>query len=258
MNLEDSSQKPSKTEGSNRPTDQHSGQTPPPISPTVTVSQSPLASNEQCESQKKHRDWVDYTTLGLETFGLAVLIAYTTFAALQWCEMRESVKKMDEGIIAANRSAAAAETANAQALESDRPWVGVDDFEPKTLEPDVAKSVAFDVINAGKRPALVPLGEMNVKVYKVFPENPSYAGIATGPSESLLLPGIRINIESKPVVVTSKLIAEMKTTNQSLYIYAHIEYIDVGTQNHHTTHVCERYRPERKAFSICPFYNDAN
>jgi hypothetical protein len=37
------------------------------------------------------RDWVDWATLALEGFGLAVLIAYTIFSALLWCTANQAL-----------------------------------------------------------------------------------------------------------------------------------------------------------------------
>jgi hypothetical protein len=90
MDLKDSNQKPSETKGSNGPAHEHPTQGPPPVPPAIAVSQPPPPPDEHGESNKKHRDWVDYLTIGLETFGLIVLVAYTTFAALQWCEIRNT------------------------------------------------------------------------------------------------------------------------------------------------------------------------
>src|ERR1700693_5966039 len=79
MTSENHGQKDGKTEREELPANEHSGQTPPPIIPTVAVPQRPPPAHEHNETQNKHRDWLDYMTIGLETFGLAVLVAYTTF-----------------------------------------------------------------------------------------------------------------------------------------------------------------------------------
>ena len=69
----------------------------------------------------------------VEGVGVVFLIGYTTFAALQWCEMRKAVK-------AAERANTAAHDA---LTRSNRPWLGVD--SAKFLNPPTSFKTAGDV-----------------------------------------------------------------------------------------------------------------
>lgn len=61
------------------------------------MDQSENSHDKKTNSEKskvpknEHKNWSDNIKLGLQIFGLAALIAYTTFAALQWCAMKEAV-----------------------------------------------------------------------------------------------------------------------------------------------------------------------
>ncbi len=80
MTSEDPSQKPSETEGSERLTDELGGRTNPKVPDSNNITSKPP------------RDWYEYTMLIVQSLGVIFLIAYTTFAALMWCEMRKTNK----------------------------------------------------------------------------------------------------------------------------------------------------------------------
>jgi hypothetical protein len=97
--------------------DKHTGEPQPAVTPAQTKSK-PEPVPHKCDiACNKKRDWIDKTTLGLEGFGLFVLIVYTIFTGLMYC----SNKKAAEG------AKSAADTAAKQLEMSERPWV-VEDF----------------------------------------------------------------------------------------------------------------------------------
>ncbi len=120
----------------------------------ATKSDTPPTPHGYQITCKKEKDGWDRVKFWAEMLGLLVLVAYTTFAALQWCEMKKAVK--------------AAQGANQIASDnltiSQRPWLGVDGIptivvplKVNKLTEDQAKldsSVAVSVKNFGNSPAL--------------------------------------------------------------------------------------------------------
>jgi hypothetical protein len=198
----------------------------------------------------------DRIRLFLEGLTLAAVVFYGYMAVRQWREQISARHQTQGAVDAANRSAAAAETANANAVEAERPWIGLSQFSPENLEPDTAAIALFVVINAGKRPALVEF-EFGIHRYATFPKYPHYGGEDTEPSRTLVVPGVTLK-SGRPFIIPSQEITDMASKGETLYAYGHVEYIDVGTNKKHTTHVCERYIPKLKIFATCPVYNDAD
>ena len=76
-NLQD---KKGKTEGTYGPTNQHPDHSEPPIPPASMGSQSPPSPPRDQETNGKQKKITDNIKLGLQVFGLVVLITYTAFA----------------------------------------------------------------------------------------------------------------------------------------------------------------------------------
>ena len=95
--------------------------------------------------------------MGLELIGLVVLIAYTTFAALQWCANKQAA---DATTSAAHSAEGANQLAHDAMVKSNRPWLGIDGY-PVVLKPikirqegGVQSAVLFSIKNFGTAPAL--------------------------------------------------------------------------------------------------------
>jgi hypothetical protein len=93
----------------------------PEISSTTAQSQS-TPSPHGYKTTCKKRDWIDKATLGLEGFGLFVLIVYTIFTGLMYSANKKAAE-------AARDAAKAAQDSVTQARESahldQRAWVAV-------------------------------------------------------------------------------------------------------------------------------------
>lgn len=99
MASENPNQRPPETKGSNEPSEKNGGGTA--LLPLPAEWNPPQAPPSHALAPKKQRDWHDYAMLIIQGVGVFFLIAYTTFAALQWCEM----KKTATAAIEANKSA---------------------------------------------------------------------------------------------------------------------------------------------------------
>jgi hypothetical protein len=118
---------------------------PPPLKASPDTQPCPEHPGITCSTS---RDWIDKTTLGLEAFGLLVLIVYTVATMAIWCANKN----------AADAAKSAADTAHAALVKGNRPWVGVDG-SPSLLEPllignSVNAKIHFVLKNVGTSPAL--------------------------------------------------------------------------------------------------------
>jgi hypothetical protein len=167
MDLENPVQKPPESEGGDRPSNENSGQAPPPIPPATEATRPPPSPNNDAKPKEKRRDWLDRVKIGFEIAGVVALIAYTTFAALLWCEAKRQTKVFrDEAAQAkcdaAKQLAAAnnALTASKDAFRRDQqPYLWTTGIPAYGVYPDpgTAKSqVTLDehYMNYGKSPAV--------------------------------------------------------------------------------------------------------
>jgi hypothetical protein len=170
-----------------------------------------------------------------------------------------ALKYNNKALGLSSRQVSAAETANANAIDGDRPWIGLLRFDPMKLSPDEVAPAIVAIANFGKRPAQIHQMEVDNRAYSKFPKNPRYRKAATEPSATLLMPGVQATVTVPRMIVSSAGIADMAAKGEAFYIYAHVEYVDVGTGKAHTTHICQRYEPPPAGiFAGCPTYNDGN
>jgi hypothetical protein len=102
--------------------EQQPGQPPAEMPPSPPESQTQQPPNGGCIPHQSQRDWLDYFTFFLQVIGLGVLIAYTAYAGLSWCEMRK----------AANAARDSVNVARDTLVASNRPWL---DAEVQTTGP---------------------------------------------------------------------------------------------------------------------------
>jgi hypothetical protein len=219
---------------------------PPPLFAELQIPHAVQAEKRASDRRKQRRErW-------------ALFVQWATFFAVLYYAIvaHRQLQKTQGAVDAANRNASAAETANTNAVTAERPWIGLNQFSPENLEPDTPATALFVIINAGKRPALVQF-EFSMHRYKRFPKTPQYGVEPTEPSSTLLVPGVTLK-SGRPFIITKQDIADMAAKHETMYLYGHIEYIDVGRNQSHTTLVCERYIPSLKIFATCPDYNGAN
>jgi hypothetical protein len=158
--------------------------------------------------------------------------------------------------------AQAANIANMNALQADRPWMGaylnVDGFS-------AGKTPTYTVtfVNSGKRPARVTLTETlagNID----FGANPVYRLYDTTPSITFAVPGQPVAASWKDDQfnpISDELMKAFDSGKLPFRVYAKVEYTDLRTNGKYWTHVCWRYTPTHTAinagFSNCAEYNDA-
>ena len=110
-------------------------------------------SNTRTERRDRIRLFVEWATL-------FAVVAYGYVALRQWREMIQARHQVERAIGASNRTATAAEKANAGAFEANRPWLGaVFSNETPMFVQNSPKTMMFSFMwhfkNAGKRPAIV-------------------------------------------------------------------------------------------------------
>jgi len=224
----------------------------------------------ESQQQGSHRLQKRIFWVGL--FTLIVLAAYTVFTFLLWRSSQASLEasnksfaktlcQMQAQTTALSNVATAAQTANAQAANADRPWFGtsisVDGFEVDKIP--VATVLFF---NSGRRPAKVIISEVNVHWFTRFPANPPYEHRIV--SHNIVVPNSPVI--NKFNIIKNKLsqleIDAATVGNPKFFIYSNIQYIDIGTGNEHHTHSCWVYIGNdpvlSKGFYNCTEYQDAD
>jgi hypothetical protein len=174
----------------------------------------------------------------------------------------ETVEKLKIQAAANQTLALAANTANTNALEAERPWMGayfsVDGFA-------AGKTPTYTVtfVNSGKRPARVTLTQTLSATFD-FGASPIYRQYDVTPSTTFVAPGQAITAswkDDKLNPISDELMKSLESNAVPFRIYAKIEYADMRTHAKYWTHVCWRYSPSHTAnnsgFSNCAEYNDA-
>jgi hypothetical protein len=234
--------------------------------PEVTVLNHFPESIEVHQNAKDTGDERNYrrASFFVTSLTLGAIVVYAALVRWQYREMVNTRLQMQGAIDAANRSATAAETANTNAVASERPWVGMT-FAIQDFEKSKHPRYVIQFTNTGRRPAKVRLARGYSKTYKVFPQHPAY----------LQEPG---NISSTAVIVPNATLTHADTIDfpsetelaelrkfprqETLYIYASIDYEDVFTHASHWTHGCWQYYPEYGgpfgSWVNCPTYNEVD
>jgi hypothetical protein len=211
-------------------------------------------------------------TLATIVIALAGVLQFGT-AFFQWREMRETGEQTQQmlglvqnQIAAANRLADTADTANKNALDSNRPWLGTTGVtvEGTTIKPGVMLTVHVPVVNAGNRPAKLLRFRAQVDIFEKFPKAPSY-NVNTTPfpenGQDIVLPHVPIEV-SFPFGLAPQQYQDVVAKKKRLYIYAIVEYEDVNAslrKTVHTTTICYFWMlNDKNTFATCPVYNDAN
>jgi hypothetical protein len=171
---------------------------------------------------------------------------------------------MDAQTGATNRLAIAAETANANVLEADRPWFGIALSAQDPLELGKIPSATVVFLNSGKRPAKVIISEVSDHWFTALPKNPPYE-LAGLKSSNMVVPNSfvtnKFNLFKKPLS-QPEIDAVTGGGVVKLFIYANIEYVDLRSQIKHFTHSCWIYVGNEpvlaKGFYNCTEYQDAN
>jgi hypothetical protein len=171
--------------------------------------------------------------------------------------------KLEKSAEQTSRLAKTAEEANANAMQSDRPWFGavltVDGFEK-----DKMPIATIYFTNSGKRPARILVAEAHTGWFSVFPDNPPYEPLGNV-SRGVVVPGTPLinKFNMARIPLSESEISTADTGNPASYfLYANLEYIDMRMGQHHHAHFCWRYIgnvPQLpKGFYGCEGYDDAD
>jgi hypothetical protein len=192
---------------------------------------------------------------------------FSTSAAQISAGIQDAVAKLKVQGDADNAMAFAANTANSNSLEADRPWIGaylsVADFA-------AAKTPSYTVsfINSGKRPARITRVQ-TMSAFRSDGDHPVYPPFDATPSVSITVPGqafVSTWTEIDPHLnpMTSEVMDRVMLTTDAaipVRVYAKVEYEDVRTAKNYWTHVCWRFMPSyvkiNGGFTSCSEYNDA-
>lgn len=213
----------------------HINTTKPKIPP------SPHTYEITCKTEK---DWRDRFKFWAEMVGLAVLIAYTTFAALQWCEMRKTNKLSGDAL----------SNAKTQFQQDQRPYMWPAKFIPFPVKVKEPIRVNSYYVNYGKTPALrqKSIGKILVfsgegtlaqadRFFATFDESKIVGG-----SEIIVPPGIPPDPKQSQAFATdrsdvapvdAKAVNEINKTDGSYAVVGVITYYD-AFGNHYRSDYC--------------------
>jgi len=166
--------------------------------------------------------------------------------------------------VQAKRLAKATEEANANVVNSDRPWMGPA-FSVDGFVAGKTPTYSIGFVNSGKRPAKVTLTQ-TMSIMRDFGSNPHYQPYDTTPSTTIIVPGQSAvaawkekDVSLNPI--TQTMIDALDSGIIPFRVYGKIEYTDIRTNAQYWTHACWRYTPKQTAtsggFSNCAEYNDA-
>ncbi len=224
--------------------DAHSGDPQEPLIPAPTKPEQKPRPH-QCEvTCNKKRDWVDKITLGLEAFGLFVLIVYTIFTGLMYCANKK----------AADAAKSAADTAARQLEMAERPWVSIDTGKLISFgfQDDIGAYAAFDlgVSAMGHTPAqrVRALGRL---VTRADFTNPALQTRAfcdevekTALRDSTIFPGQK-NITVRASAIWGKDFAKnSKAKSVNFVVLGCLAYTDSFEKSHHTGFTFDLYRKD--------------
>jgi len=161
-------------------------------------------------------------------------------------------------IAAANRLADEANKANQNAVMAERPWIGIQEIQFGQVGNIQVINLLFT--NSGQRPGRVFSSQVQGSYYTKFPDNPKYEPSRSEPSTTLVMPRTQMSLPLEMAV--SEFAALDRVPSKTFFVYAHVEYEDVLTHEHHRTHYCTRHSPTtahgHSGFVECRTYNDAN
>jgi len=172
-------------------------------------------------------------------------------------------EKLEASVRQAERLAKATEEANANVVNSDRPWMGTS-FGVDSFASGATPTYTVVFTNSGKRPARVMLTQTMSSLVD-YGNKPVYPSYDVTPSISVAVPGQPLtttwketNTAMNPI---SDVLLRLLAAGGPFRVYANIEYTDIRTDIKYWTHACWRYTPNQSpnaiGFSNCPEYNDA-
>lgn len=246
----------------------HSQETMSASHPPATHSDTqPRCKQDEITCNTK-RDCIDWITLGLEAFGLLVIIAYT-FATIVYVGITRS--QWD-----AMRCANALTESNY--ANDQRAWIGISlrqkgyqiRADAQTKRP-IDILVAVDTINTGKTPAFGVHGNIAITVIKkgeqipVGKYGPGHASYAVnggvmfpGGDTQLARPAIKHGPRTANVIIpTPELAGELDKGESLLIVHARIDYLDIRDRPHWIT-FCRSISSAGLVNPECMAYNNTD
>ena len=174
----------------------------------------------------------------------------------QWHTMNHTFQEMQ-------RQTGEAKEANRLTVESERPWIGVSIAIQDWQEGRSATStVTFT--NGGRRPAKLLAARFGNHEYVVLPGSPEYPARQPTDVHSvvLIIPNGTASSAQPLGQVTHDRLDRLGQRHVKFFIYASVDYEDVGTHAKHWTHGCVQYLPgfsnQANGFVSCESYNDVD
>ncbi len=170
----------------NQPTDNsdskaadHSQETKSPAPPlTAQANAQPCCKHPEITCNTK-RDCIDWITLGLEGFGLFILILYTVSTIAIWCANKKAAEAAKTAAEAASSAAQTAKDALADSQKAfvinERPYMVTDGGAPQFVNPlaiNVPVQANVTIKNIGKTPALKILWNVRLVKHRGGPKTP--------------------------------------------------------------------------------------
>ena len=175
----------------------------------------------------------------------------------------DEVAKLGASVREAHRLALAAEEANKNAIDAERPWVGVVSVSADPIASGKSGVARVNVVNSGRRPARLLRFRVASGVFGGFPEHPPFPNSTAWPdlSQTVLLPGMGATNEFPFAEISPGQFEAMAGGVLRFYIYGVIDYEDVRVKGTpHSTSVCLFWTATKSSapFATCPEHNEAN
>ena len=196
--------------------------------------------------------WCEMRSGAIDTHALAVAAGKQADAAGKFSESAKGINagvgdavaklnlqagKLAESVKQTTRLASATEHANANVINSDRPWMGAN-FSVEGFAADKVPTYTIIFINSGKRPARVTLTQ-TLSVARDYGDSPVYRPYDTTPSISVIVPGQSLLASWKgDSSISSDTMKAIASEQVPFMVYAKIEYTDIRTDTQYWTHVC--------------------
>jgi hypothetical protein len=225
---------------------------PPALTDQLVAEQNARAADSRRTGQ------IDRERLLVEKWMLGVGVVGTTLALITLWFVRSSTD-------AATAAASAAQEQNRLSDQNmrmqQRAWVGaVDATLTQPITAGQVPLIRFVIRNSGPTPALRSRNEQAAGLWhRDKPFAPSYAAKSlTGPSESVLFPGMAVPIFAQTDgPLTADLIGKMQREEWTLYAFGRLTYVDVFGAVH-SSEFCTYLASNLRDLRWCSQFNIAN
>jgi hypothetical protein len=249
---------------------------PKPEVPLVTARPQAAPSKHHCEiTCKAKRDWIDKATLGLEAFGLFVLIIYASATIAIWCANKKAADAAKSSADTANLTL----QLNQQQFRTDqRPYIwgeavaagqAINPTERAVVNnlPDGTYQIAIGIIvkNGGKSPAKNVLFTRSEVIFgpteQATREARNFVPHYAESIGTIYPPNMMGMVKNSPYpVFNATQFSKLGHGTWKLYVVGAISYRDIFEPqiSPYETHYCIEYAPIGLPFGNCGFGNSIN